>query len=87
MNMNNIDKQKLIEAIISSTGGKIDSQRINDAASSGDISSLISALPEEDKRKLNAALSDQNSIRQLLQSPQARALLSAFMKGGKNNKS
>lgn len=81
MNSNNLDKQKIIDAIVGSSGGKISRNQLNSIADKKDVSSLISALPEEDRKKLNAALSDKDSLNRLLESPQARNLLNSFLKG------
>lgn len=71
---NNFDKEKLIDKIIASSGGKIDKKSAENA-SNGDISGLMSALSEEDKKKLSDALSDKNKARQLLSSDAAKQLL------------
>lgn len=71
---NNIDKQKLINSIIASSGGKLDKKTLQSAAK-GEISGLMASLNEEDKKKLNDALSDKEKARQLLSSDAARQLL------------
>ncbi len=82
--MGNIDKRKLMDAIIASSGGKIDSGTLNRAAESGDTAALMGAMSEEDRKKLSAALSDKKSLEATLNSEQAKAILKAFLKGGKN---
>ena len=74
---NNIDKQKLINSIIASSGGKLNKNSLENAAS-GDISGLMSSLSEEDKRKLNDALSDKEKARQLLSSDAAKQILQSL---------
>ncbi|MBQ8203564.1 MAG: hypothetical protein IJZ75_04725 [Clostridia bacterium] len=80
-NFDNIDKQKLINSVIASSGGKIDNAAIN-SAKQGDMSGLISALSVEDKKKLNAALQS-GSLNKILASDDAKALMSKFFGGGK----
>lgn len=77
--MNNIDKQKLIDALLSSSGGKLDKNDINGAVSSKNIAPLVSSLSAADRRKLNAALSDKQSMKQALDSPEAKAILNALL--------
>ena len=76
--MNNIDKQKLIDALLSSSGGKLDKNDINGAVSSKNIAPLVGSLSAADRRKLNAALSDKQSMKQALDSPEAKAILNAL---------
>jgi len=70
----NIDKQKLINSIIASSGGKLNKSAVESAAN-GDMGGIMSGLSEEDKRKLNEALSDKEKAKQLLSSDAARAIL------------
>ena len=70
----NIKKEKLINTIITSSGGKMDKQSLEKAAN-GDIGGVMSGLGEDDKRKLMEALSDKEKTRQILSSDVARQLL------------
>lgn len=79
---NNIDREKLINTIISSSGGKLDKNAL-EQASNGNISSLMSGLAEEDRHKLNEALSDRQKAKQLLSSKAAKQLLEELF--GKTN--
>lgn len=79
---NNIDKEKLINTIISSSQGRLDKKALENAAS-GNLSSLMNNLSEEDKAKLSDALSDKNKARQLLSSKAAKQLLGELF--GKGN--
>lgn len=79
--MNNIDKQKLIDTIIASSGGKINRSDVNSAAS-GDLSAIMSALSDEDRRKLSAALSDEKAAKQMLSGASAQKILRMFLDGG-----
>ena len=80
--MSNPDNNKLYDAIIASSGGKIDRKAVENAKK-GDISGVLSSLPEEDARKLKEALSDKEKTRQLLSSDAAKALINMFLGGNK----
>ena len=73
MNNNDINKQRLIDALLSSSGGKLSRDSINRAADSKDASALINSLSPEDREKLNKV------------SPQAQLILKSVLKGGKND--
>ena len=47
MNNNDINKQRLIDALLSSSGGKLSRDSINRAADSKDASALINSLSPE----------------------------------------
>lgn len=85
MNSNNIDKQKLMDAIISSSGGKIDRESLNGAVNRKDVSSLLGSLSPEDRKKLNSVLSNKENLAAALNSSEARSLLKNFLKGGGQN--
>lgn len=74
---NNIDKQKLINSIISSSGGKLNKKSVENATQ-GDMSGLMSSLSDEDKKKLNEALNDKEKAKQLLSSDAAKQLLNSL---------
>ena len=82
MNNNEIDKQKLMDAVISSSGGKIDKKTLTEAAKEKNIDPLLQNLSAADKEKLKSVMSDKKSMEAVLNSPQAKALLKAFLKGG-----
>lgn len=83
--MNNVpDKKSLIDAIVSSSGGKINRQDVNNAAN-GDLSGILGALSADDRKKLLNALSDEKAAKQLLSSSAAQQLLKLFENGGKSN--
>jgi len=71
-----------IDQILNSSGGKIDRNTLEKATKSGDASSLVNSLSNEDKEKLNNILKDKEQLQQVLKSPQAQMLLKLF--GGKN---
>lgn len=85
MDNSKIDKEKLMDAVISSSGGKIDKKMLTDAAKDKNIDPLIKNLSNEDREKLKSVMSDKKSMEAVLNSPQAKALLKAFLKGGGKN--
>ena len=85
MNNNDINKQRLIDALLSSSGGKLSRDSINRAADGKDITPLVNSLSPEDREKLNRVMSDKESMEKLLKSPQAQALLKSILKGGGKN--
>ena len=85
MNNNDIKKQRLIDALLSSSGGKLSRDSINRAADGKDITPLVNSLSPEDREKLNRVMSDKESMEKLLKSPQAQLILKSVLKGGKND--
>ena len=85
MDNNKIDKEKLIDAVISSSGGKIDKKTLAGAVEGKNIDPLLKNLSAEDKEKLKRVMSDKKSMEAALNSPQAKALRKAFLKGGGKN--
>ena len=85
MNYNDINRQRLIDALLSSSGGKLSRDTINRAADSKDASSLINSLSPEDRERLNKVMSDKESMERLLKSPQAQLILKSVLKDGKND--
>ena len=85
MNNNDISKQRLIDALLSSSGGKLSRDSINRAADGKDITPLVNSLSPEDREKLNRVMSDKESMEKLLNSPQAQLILKSVLKGGKND--
>ena len=80
--MSNPDNNKLYDAIIASSGGKIDRNTVENAKK-GDLSGVLSSLPEEDAKKLKEALSDKEKTRQLLSSDAAKAIFNMLLGGSK----
>ena len=85
MNNNDINKQRLIDALLSSSGGKLSRDSINRAADGKDITPLVNSLSPEDREKLNRVMSDKESMEKLLKSPQAQLILKSVLKVGKND--
>jgi len=79
MNDNNF-----FENMISKSNGKLDRKALESAAKSGDTSTLVNSLSQEDKQKLNNILSDKKALENLLKSPQAQALMKMLKKGNNN---
>ena len=79
----NIDKQKLINAILNANGGKINKNAVSKAAS-GDASGVLANLDGDSKKKIEAALSDKNKLKNILDSKEAKEILKN-LSGGKKN--
>lgn len=84
MNNNNINKQKLMDSIVSSSGGKINKNAVNSAVN-GDMSKLMSGLSNKDRQKLTDALNNPAKAKQMLSSDSAKQLLNLLMNDGKGN--
>ncbi len=82
---NNIDKQKIIDAIVSSSGGKINRESLAGAVNRKDVSSLLGSLSADDRQKLNSVLSNKESLAEALNSSEARNLIKSLLKGGGHN--
>lgn len=85
MNNNEIDKQRLMDAAVSASGGKIDKNSLSGAMDGKNIEPLLNKLSAEDREKLNRVMSDKKSMEAVLNSPKAKALLKTFLKGGGKN--
>lgn len=79
--MNNQNNE--FDKIINKSGGKVDREALEKAKKSGDVSSLVNNLSNEDKQRLNNILNDKEQLEKVLKSPQAQMLLKLFG-GGKN---
>lgn len=79
----NIDKQKLINAIINSGNQKINRKDL-ERAGNGDMSGLFGALGSEDREKVKRALSDKDAAKKILTSKEGREILKSFLGGKKN---
>ena len=86
MNNENIDKQKLMEALLSSSGGRIDKkQRKRRGKRQKNIAPLVNSLSSEDREKLNAAMSDKKALKKRLKARRRRRFLKSILKGGGKN--
>lgn len=75
MNNNpNINKQKLVDKIISSSGGKIN-RNMAEKAVSGGAEALLGSLSAQNRQKLAALLNDKDAARAFLSSDAAQKLL------------
>ena len=81
MNNNNVNKNKIIDAAVRASGGKID----KNAVLKGDTSALLSTLSKANQEKIKSVLSDPDKTRNLLGSDAARAIMEFLQNGGKNN--
>lgn len=82
---NNLDKQKLINAVLASSGGKINRETLTNAVGSGDVSSIMNNMSPEDKQKLSSILASKGGIAAALASDEAKAIIKSLLKGGGNN--
>lgn len=73
--MQNIDPQKLTEALKSSGLGQNSKADIEKAVQSGDLSDFLGKLSPEQSARLQSVLSDKAATERLLSTPQAKALL------------
>ena len=85
MNNEKIDKQKLLKALLASSGGKLNPNAINDAVNSNDTGTQLNSLSAEDRQKINRVMSDKKSLEQTLKSPEAQVILKSILKGGGKN--
>lgn len=81
-NHSNADKNRLIEALIHSSGGKIDVNAANKAMQ-GDMGDAISSLDEDSRKKFMDMISDKQKLDKLLSSDAAQRLRQILM-GGEN---
>jgi hypothetical protein len=75
----NFDTQKLIDAIVAQSGGKIKREAMNSAIGNNDFSALLGSLSAADQAKIQAAMSDKGTLQMLLQSKEAKAILKNFL--------
>lgn len=73
-NNSDINKQKLVDKIISSSGGKIN-RNMAEKAVSGDTEALLCSLSAENRKKLAALLNDKEAARAFLSSDAAQRLM------------
>ncbi len=83
-NHSKADNNKLFDAAVAASGGKIKRDDVLKAAN-GDASALMSSLDEDSRKMLTDALTDKNKARQILNSDAARQILGSILNGGKKN--
>jgi len=81
--MNNMDKEKILDSVLASSGSDLDRKALADAVKKKDKNGLINSLSDEDKKKLNSVLNNKQALSDAINSPEARALIKALF-GGKN---
>lgn len=81
MNNDNVNKDKIIDAAVRASGGKID----KNAVLKGDTSAILSSLSAAEQEKIKSVLSDPEKTRKLLGSDAARAIMDFLQNGGKKN--
>ena len=74
---NNIDKEKLIKQASISLGA--DEERVKRAIDSGNFKNFTDNLSPEKSRQLNEILNDEQKLKQMLSTPQAKALFKKLM--------
>ncbi len=70
----NIDRQKLLNAILNAKGKKINQNSINQAEK-GDISGLVGSLSDEEKKSLKSALGNKSEVEKILNSDEAKEII------------
>lgn len=71
-----LDKQKLLQSIKEALGN----DQINNAIKSGDKEQILNSLPTDQKNELKTLLNDTDSIKKLLNTKEAKELISKFLK-------
>lgn len=85
MNINDISRQKLIEALLKSSGGKLQKEDVSRAAEGKDLSPLLGLLSAEERKKVSELASSREKLEELLKSPQSQQILRAVLKDGSDN--
>lgn len=79
----NINKQKLLNAILHASGSKIN-KNAEERAKNGDISALAAGLDEQSRKELNAVLNDREKAKEILASKEAKEIIKKFLGGNKD---
>lgn len=79
----NVNKQQLLNAILSASGSKINKNAI-DRAKSGDVSALAAGLDGRSRKELTAALNDREKAKEILASKEAKEIIKKFLGGNGN---
>jgi len=73
----NFHKEKLIKEASKSFGA--DEERVKKAIDSGNFKNFTDNLPPDKSRQLNEILNDEQKLKQMLSTPQAKALFKKLM--------
>lgn len=85
MKGNEIDKQRLMNAVLSSAGVSIDKESLKESVGNKNVRPLINKLTREEQKKLSEIMSDKAKLEAVIKSPQAQAIFKTFLKGGEKN--
>lgn len=85
MDINETGKQKLIEALLKSSGGRLQRAAVSRAADGQDPSALIGMLSPEERARLTELTNNREKLEELLKSPQSQQILRSVLKGGNGN--
>ena len=74
--------QMQTEAMLKMAANKLGQtpDEVKNALQSGDVDSLTASLGEDERRKVNAVLSDPEAMRKILSDPKVKQLLESFNK-------
>ncbi len=76
--MNNNPNQKRIEEILNSLSQKVSSGGASQAPTNADIQNVLSKLEKKQADKIKNILNDPDATREILNSPQAQAIIKKF---------
>ena len=76
------DRQKMIDALMRNSDGKLDRGSI-ESAMDGDPNALMSKLNDADKAKIQRLLNDKSALQKLLSSDAAQQMMKKFSGNGK----
>lgn len=79
----NIDKKRLAEHIVRISGGKIDSAAVSSAAA-GDMTRLMQALSDDDKKRLSELMNNPSAISKIMKAPAMHEIIQKISGDNKN---
>lgn len=85
MDINETGKQRLIEALLKSSGGRLQRDAVSRAADGQDPSALLGMLSPEERARLTELTTNREKLEELLKSPQSQQILRSILKGGNGN--
>lgn len=77
-NFDNLDKSKLLNLLKNSAGK--DGEKIANAVNTGDINSVLGALKDSDREKINNLLNNKEKMQEMLSSKAMSDILKNFKK-------